>query len=216
MFTISQQEPMEGPDVEQLLGTARLGKSEPLGQLLKLYQNYLTILATTQLDRRLRTRLNPSDLVQETLLAAHRDFLKFRGQSEREFLAWLRQVFINCLHHAIDVHLKAKKRDVRCEISIEHVSTALDMSAQNLGNFLADPGPSPSAAMGRRERAVALADQLAQLKPDYRDVIVLRNLQGLSFEEIAERMDRKTGTVRMLWLRAIEKLKQSYESADQS
>src|SRR4051812_13548839 len=102
MDTVSNTESfMEGPDVEQLLTSAREGDTAPLGELLKLYQNYLTILASTQLDRRLRNRLNPSDLVQETLLAAHRDFQKFRGRSEREFLAWLRQVFINCLHHLI-------------------------------------------------------------------------------------------------------------------
>jgi len=63
----------------------------------------------------------------------------------------------------------------------------------------------------RRERAVALADQLAKLRAPYRDVIVLRNLQGLTFEEIADRMGRNAGAVRMLWLRAIDKFKQVYE-----
>ena len=87
------------------------------------------LLAATQLDGRLHRRLNPSDLVQEAMLAAHRDFEKFRGCSEREFLAWLRQILINCLHHAIETHVKAKRRDVRCEISMEQVSAALDRSA---------------------------------------------------------------------------------------
>jgi len=205
---------MAGSDVEQLLGDARQGQREPLGQLLQLYQNYLNILATTQLDRRLRRRMNASDLVQETMLAAHRDFGKFRGSTEREFLAWLRQILIHCLHHAIETHVKAQRRDVRCEISIDQAGLALDRSATNFAQALADPGPSPSAPARQRERSVALADQLAKLRPEYRDVIVLRNLQGLSFEEIAQRMDRKTGAVRMLWLRAIEKFKQVYEPID--
>jgi RNA polymerase sigma-70 factor, ECF subfamily len=194
--------------VDCLLEEARQGEPEVFGDLLQLYRNYLTILASTQLDRRLRRRMNPSDLVQETMLAAHRDFDKFRGSSEREFLAWLRQILINCLHHAIETHVKAKMRDIRREISIEQVNAALDRTAVNLGNVLADGGPSPSAPARQRERVVALADQLARLRPQYRDVIVLRNLQGLSFEEIADRMDRKPGAVRMLWLRAIEKFKQ--------
>ncbi len=59
-----------------------------------------------------------------------------------------------------------------------------------------------------------MADQLSRLPPQYRDVIVLRNLQGLSFDEVAERMGRKPGTVRMLWLRAIEKFKQIYQPID--
>jgi RNA polymerase sigma-70 factor (ECF subfamily) len=200
--------------VEELLRDARGGDPEPLGRLLQLYRNYLTILAASQLDGRLRRRLNPSDLVQEAMLAAHRDFEKFRGCSEREFLAWLRQILINCLHHAIETHLKAKRRDVRCEISMEQVSTALDRSALNFAHVLADPGPSPSASLRQRERAVALADQLARLRPEYRDVIVLRNLQGLSFDEISDRMNRKPGAVRMLWLRAIDKLKRTCDPID--
>ena len=158
--------------------------------------------------------MNPSDIVQETMLAAHRDFMKFRGVSEREFLAWLRQILINCLHHAREAHFGAKMRDVRCEVSIEQVSAALDRSAADFAQVLADPGPSPSVRVRQREHAVALANQLAKLRPQYRDVIVLRNLQGLSFDEVAERMNRKPGTVRMLWLRAIEKLKQVYEPTE--
>src|SRR4051812_43409404 len=85
--------------VDGLLREARDGNEQQLGRLLTLYRNYLTILATTQLDARLRRRISPSDLVQEAMLGAYRDFLKFRGSSERELLAWLRQILINCLHH---------------------------------------------------------------------------------------------------------------------
>ncbi|OYP39220.1 RNA polymerase factor sigma-70 [Rhodopirellula sp. MGV] len=181
----------------------------PLGDLLQLYRNYLTVLATTQLDQRLRRRMNPSDLVQETMLAAHRDFISFRGSSEPELLCWLRQILMNCLRDAIDLHFNAQKRDLRREISIEAVSAQLDESVGQFANVLADRGPSPSEPTRRRERAVELADQLAKLRPEYRDVIVLRNLQGLSFNEIAERLDRRAGTVRMLWLRAMDKFKQT-------
>jgi RNA polymerase sigma-70 factor (ECF subfamily) len=205
---------MEDDSIATLIEDARGGDGEPLGHLLQLYRNYLTVLATTQLDRRLRRRMNPSDLVQEAMLAAHRDFGQFRGGSERELLGWLRQILINCLHHAIETHLKAKMRDIRCEVSIEQVSASLDRSVVNFGQILADPRPSPSAISRQRERSVAFADQLAQLRPDYRDVLILRNLQGLSFDEIADRMDRKAGAVRMLWLRAIDKLRQIYEPID--
>ncbi|MBN2128006.1 MAG: sigma-70 family RNA polymerase sigma factor [Sedimentisphaerales bacterium] len=202
--TPASEDRLDGHGVEELLQEARGGETDSLGQLLQLYRNYLTILAATQLDRRLRRRLSPSDIVQETMLAAHRDFLKFRGGTERELLAWLRQILINCLHHAIDAHVKSKMRDVRCEISIEQVNSALDRTAVNMAQVLADRGPSPSAPVRQRERAVAIADQLAKLRPAYRNVIVLRNLQGLPFDEIARRIDRKPGAVRMLWLRAID------------
>ena len=94
--------------VPRLFAQAREGNPEALGQLLHLYRNYLTVLATTQLDRRLRRRLNPSDLVQDAMLAAYCDFAKFRGGSERELLAWLRQILINCLRHVIETHVRAK------------------------------------------------------------------------------------------------------------
>ncbi|MFU7560495.1 sigma-70 family RNA polymerase sigma factor [Stieleria sp. JC731] len=199
----------------ELLALAR-GESDnpkadlgPLGDLLQLYRNYLTVLATTQLDQRLRRRMNPSDLVQETMLAAHRDFDNFRGASEPELLCWLRQILMNCLRDAIDTHFHAQKRDMRREISIEAISAQLDESVCHFANILTDRGPSPSEPTRRRERAVELADQLAKLRPEYRDVIVLRNLQGLSFNEIAERLERRPGTVRMLWLRAMDKFKQT-------
>lgn len=205
---------LESPEVSQkptnqLLEQARAGGNESLGDLLRVYQNYLTVLATTQLDHRLRRRMNPSDLVQETMLAAHRDFEAFRGNSEPELLAWLRQILVNCLRDAVDLHLNAQKRDMRREISIEQFSQSLDKSAGDLAAVLADRGPSPSEPARLRERAVELADQLARLRPEYRDVIVLRNLQGLSFNEIAERLDRRPGTVRMLWLRAMDRFKQT-------
>ena len=199
--------PVEPGDVSELLRRARSGSPQAVGPLLEVYQNYLTILAGTQLNSRLRRRVSPSDLVQETMLAAHRDIGQFRGDSEREFLGWLRQILIHSLHHAIETHVTAQKRDVRCEVSMDDVAASVDRSALRLGSALAAPGPSPSSAMRQRERSVALADQLARLRPDYREVIVLRNLQGLSFEEVAQRMDRGKGAVRMLWLRAMEKLK---------
>jgi RNA polymerase sigma-70 factor (ECF subfamily) len=206
--------PPTTPDpVVELVQKAREGSSdgrESLGKLLDVYRNYLTILATTQLNPRLRRRMSPSDLVQETMLGAHRDFQQFRGGSERELLAWLRQILINCLHRAIEVHLNAKKRDLRCEVSIEQVTADLDHSVARFEKALADGGTSPSGQASHRERCVELADQLAKLKPHYRDVIVLRTLQGLSFDEVAERMGRKSSTVRMLWLRAIDKFKEIY------
>lgn len=190
-----------------LLEIARGGDREALGRLLEWYCNYLNILATTQLDRRLQQRLSPSDLVQDTLLAAQRDFPDFRGKSEREFLGWLRQILINSLHRAIDVHLKAGKRDLRREISLDAMNAALDQSAVNLAAILPGDGPSPSSPIQARERSVALANELAKLPEHYREVIVLRNLQSLSFEEIARRLDKSVGSVRMLWLRAIDKFK---------
>lgn len=199
----------ESRNFSEMLVSARNGNREALGDLLQWYCNYLTILATTQLDRRLQRRLSPSDLVQDTLLAAQRDFPDFRGQCERELLGWLRQILINCLHRAIEVHLKAGKRDLRREVSLDDLTTSMDRSALNFGAMIAGSGTSPSSPVHARERSVALANELAKLPQNYREVIVLRNLQSLSFEEIAARMEKSVGAVRMLWLRAIDKFKET-------
>ena len=198
-------------DFLQLLGRARGGDVESLGELLQWYASYLTILATTQLDRRLRRRVNPSDLVQETMLAAHRDFAAFRGASQPEMLGWLRKILINTMHRTFATHVKAGKRDIRREVSIDRISSQMEESACNLASMLPGKAASPSEPMRSRERAVDLANQLNKLPSQYRDVIVFRVLQGLSFDETAHRMDRSSGAVRMLWLRALDQFKLTYE-----
>ena len=141
------------------------------------------------------------------MLAAHRDIARFRGKSEGEFLCWLRQILSNRISHAVDAHVLAKKRDVRREVALDQVGQSFDDSVGTLSQIIPASLPTPSEECRRREVAVQLSNELAKLKPDYRDVIIYRNLQGLAFEEIAERMDRKCATVRMMWLRAIEKFK---------
>lgn len=203
-----------GDSIPPLLEAARRQKSVALGELLQLYRNYLTVLAATHLDNRLRRRMNPSDLVQEAMLAAHQQFQGFRGGTERELLAWLRQILINCLRDGVDNHLRAKKRDLRREVPMEPLSRNSDQSGVFLDRGLADTGPSPSEPSHQRERAVELANQLARLRPEHREVIVLRNLQGLSFNDIAQRMERKPGSVRMLWLRAMDQFRKMHSPSD--
>src|SRR5262245_2506109 len=139
-----------GDAIGSLLSRAKQGDERQLGQLLQLYRNYLSILATAQLDARLRRRVNPSDLVQETMLGAFRDFPQFRGQSERELLAWLRQILINCLHRAYQTHIQAERRDVRREVSLDDVDKSVSRSVARLAHVLVDRSPSPSTSAGQR------------------------------------------------------------------
>ncbi len=201
----------DSQEFDQLLVQARQGHREARGQLLQWYLNYLTILATSQLNQPLRRRVSPSDLVQEAMLAAYRDFGDFRGNSRGELLGWLRQILINTLHRAFATHVKAEKRDIRREISLDQTTQRMDESGGNLARLLPSSSPSPSAPMRSREDAVLLADQLNRLRPDYRDVVVLRVIQGLSFQEIADQMNRSSGAVRMLFLRALNEFKATNE-----
>lgn len=217
MQSLRELESSSREPASRLLQDIRQGATDRLGPLLDSYRNYLRLLATTQIDGKLQAKISPSDLVQETMLGAYRDFAQFRGDSERQFLAWLRQILINRLHVFVQKQVLSKKRDLRREISLEDLGGALARSTANIraGLFLADQGPSPSAHIIRRENAVRLADHLAEMPDHYREIIVMRNLRGMAFDEIAEHMQRTSGAVRMMWLRAIGQLRQRMEGEDQ-
>jgi RNA polymerase sigma-70 factor (ECF subfamily) len=200
-------ETAEVPEV--LLARARSGDAATLGRLLDSYRNYLRLMADTQMGAALRARVDPSDLVQEALLEAHRDFGHFAGGSEPELLAWLRRILARNLLDQARRH-QAQVRDPRREASLEALMAE---SGDGLVAAFAAPGPSPSSQASRREQAVLLADALERLPPDYREVLVLRNLHDLPFEEIAQRLGRKSGAVRMLWARALERLGREMEAA---
>jgi len=199
-----------------LISRARQGSKSSLGSLLEQYRNYLVVLAATQIEKRLQPRVSPSDVVQETMLRAHKNFAQFRGTTESELLAWLRQILVNNLARFVEQHVLAARRDVRREVSIERLGAALEQSTIQLAALVPAQGKSPSMAVQQREEAVVLADRLAQLPDDYREVLVLRNLQGLPFEEVAGRIGRSVGATRMLWLRAIDKLRTIYRKDESS
>lgn len=199
----------------QLIQAAREGEHDAIGRLLSQYVNYLKILASTQLDRKLRHRVSPSDVVQETFCDAHRDFHMFRGNSEREFSAWLRKIMIHNLARIVERHVLAEKRDVRREFSMNDMKKAVDRSTMQMDALLIANQATPSSDAQRRESSVVLADCLAELTEDYRQVVILRNFHGLPFKEVASQMERSPGAVRMLWLRALNQLRTLLEAKDE-
>lgn len=197
-----------GESPERLIAQAQAGSAEDLGRLLELYRNYLMVLARTRVDSALRPRIDASDVVQETYLEALRDFGQFEGKSERELVAWLRRILVRNIADLVRRH-GAQARDWRRQQSLE---LALDRSSQAVHQALAAGISTPSVQAARREQSVLLADALARLPDDYRQVIILRHLERLSFPEIARRMGRTAGAIRMLWARALEKLRGQLES----
>ena len=190
---------------------AREGRSAALEQLLDPYRNYLRVLASTGLDRALRTKADPSDLVQETLLKAQRNYHQFRGATEDEWVAWLRKILARTL---IDLrrHFHYAERNVARERSLD---ASLTRSSAVLGGLAAASGPSPSQGAQQHETGVALADALATLEPDDQEVVVLRSLQEMEWADVGMRMGRSPDSARMLWTRAIRRLGESLGSAAQ-
>jgi len=199
-----------GADVEQLMGRAQAGDAAALGQLLQLYRNYLALLARLNIDARLQGKVDASDLVQETFLKAHRNFGQFRGNTEEELVSWLRQILTNNLANLVRHYLGLKRRDVRLE---RQLAAEMDRSSRLMDGGLIAPGSSPSRQASRREQAVLLADVLKQLPADYREVLILRHLEGLTFAQVAQRLGRTEGSVQKLWVRALARLRRSLGEA---
>jgi RNA polymerase sigma-70 factor (ECF subfamily) len=199
-----------GPDPEQLLRLARAEGGPALGQLLDLYRPYLALLARVQIGRRLQGKVDAADLVQETFLEAHRHFGGFRGSTEAEFVNWLRQILATNLAMLIRRYLGTRRRDVRLE---RELASELDQSSRVLDQGLLARSSSPSQQAARREQAVLLADALGRLPEAYREAIILRHLEGLSFPEVARRMQRSVDSVKNLWARALGRLRRALGEA---
>jgi RNA polymerase sigma-70 factor (ECF subfamily) len=193
-------------DPEHLVVQARAGSTAALGELLELFRSYLELLARLQIGRRLQGKVDAADLVQETFLAAHAGFIEFRGSTEAELAAWLRQILASRLAKLVRYYFGTQGRDVRLE---RELAESIDRSSHAFHQSLAAPQSSPSQHAARREQAVLLAQALKELPETYREVLILRHLEGLTFREIAGRMQRSVDSVEKLWTRALGELRQS-------
>lgn len=193
-------------DHHALLDQARGGSAIATGQLLENYTSYLTLLARVQIGRRLQGKADPGDIVQETFLEAHRQMRNFRGTTEAELLAWLRRILAGQIALMLRRYLGTKGRDVKME---RELAVQIDQSSMIMdGGFVATHS-TPSQHASRREQAVLLAESLEKLPDNYREIIVLRHLEGLSFPEAAARMGKTEDSVQKLWVRALASLRKS-------
>jgi RNA polymerase sigma-70 factor (ECF subfamily) len=193
-------------DLDRLLQQAKAGDGAALGNLLEQYRSYLDLLARLQITRRLQGKVDAADVVQETFLEAHQSFARFQGTTERELVRWLRQILTANLTDLIRKFLGSRRRDVRLE---QELVDEVDQSSLALEHGLVAPGSSPSQQAARRERAVLLAEALARLPANYREVLILHHLEGLSFPEVGRRLDRTLDSVKNVWTRALARLRRS-------
>lgn len=191
-------------DLELMIDRARGGDASALGKLLEAYRNYLTLLARLSLRKRLQGKLGESDVVQEAFLEAHRDFPQFRGRTERELTSWLRRILAHNLANVVRHYCGTRGRDIKLERELQF---ELERSSQAVDRGLVAVQSSPSHQVSEREQMVLVADALKRLPPDYREVLILRHLEGLSFPEVANRMGRTLSSVDKLWVRALTKLR---------
>lgn len=149
----------------------------------------------------LQAKAGPSDIVQDTLLEAHRDFARFHGSGQEELVAWLRHILLNNLRDFRKKFLQSEKRQVAREVPLDEADCVW-----RLYRIASSPQLSSSELLMKAEDQQAVERALGGLPKHYREVIELRHGQQLSFEEISQRMGRSRQAVRKLWCRAIREL----------
>ena len=178
------------------------GDHETIGRPLDGYRDYLRLLARLQLDPRLQGMIDPSDIVQQTMLKAHEKKDQFRGSTEVERAAWLRAILSNQIADALRRH--GRQRGIR-EQSLE---AAQEQSSARINSWLESERSSASQRLMRQERLLSMAGAMAKLPEDQRVALELRHLKGCSVPEVARRMGKNLPAVAGLLHRGLKALRE--------
>jgi RNA polymerase sigma-70 factor (ECF subfamily) len=193
------------PDTDHLLDRASHGDGSARQQLLARHRGRLRAMVAARLDRRLRARLDPSDVVQEALAEAARRLDEYLRDRPLPFYPWLRQLAWERLAKAHRAHLARNKRSIRREEP--DVLGLPDESIAELAQRLVDSASSPSRHALRVELQARVRAALAALPEADREVLVLRYLEQLPLREVAAVLRVGESAVKMRHFRALERLR---------
>jgi RNA polymerase sigma-70 factor, ECF subfamily len=193
----------------RLLLAAIDGPDANVGELLDAYRPFLLAVAEAQLDADLRRKASPSDLVQETIIEAGRDFHRAAFKTDQQVEAWLKTMLMNNLADLRKRYRRAAKRDIRRERSVH------DSRVQHLLDHAVQRAYVRSTRDDQRQMVRdRLARALKRLPSQQRTIILWVHMKGLSLNEIAQRVDRSYDATRMYWKRALKRLKQELQADD--
>jgi RNA polymerase sigma-70 factor (ECF subfamily) len=194
-----------GTGTDQLLDRVEGGDHGARSQLLERHRERLASLVALRMDRRLSSRLDPSDVVQEALLVANDRLPEFARHRSVPFYIWLRQLTLDRLVEQHRRHIWAKRRSVRREQA--EVARLSEESMAQLAERLAGRASSPSAHLRREDLGRAVRQALARLPEQDREFLTLRHLEQLSIREIASVLGITEGAAKVRHVRALERLR---------
>ncbi|MFB0554092.1 MAG: sigma-70 family RNA polymerase sigma factor [Phycisphaerae bacterium] len=198
-----------GQKTRHLVVLAKEGDKSALNQLYRIYAERVRWMVRFRMGRELRSKLESMDLVQDTLIHALSGLDEFTYKDEGDFVRWLSKIAENELRGNLR-RLHAEKRDVRKELRLDNYGTTTgDRFLGTLGSIEAT---TPSVIMSRKEDLAKLAKAMDELKPEYREAIILTKIEGLSYEKVATRLDKSPDAVRMLATRAMVALAAAFRS----
>ena len=185
--------------------------TEPGGESFDKFRSYLRLMANMQIDRRVRSKVDASDIVQQTMLQAHKAREQFRGENDAQRAAWLRQILVRNLHHATR-DMTRDKRDVRREQSMQ---AAAEQSSMRLERLLSNDESTPSMKVQRGENLLQMARAIEELPEAQREALILHYLEQKTMQEIAEELGKTRGAVAGLVRRGLAALREFFGEASE-
>jgi len=184
-----------------LIKRARRGDQDSKERLIRRYYERVRRIVRIRMDARLRRRLDSGDILQETFMSAVAAFDRFDVESEASFINWLSVIAERKIRDAVD-HLTAQRRDARREVSLDLAASEQD--DLSLVDRLPKESPTPLSQLGFQEDSVQLEDAIHDLPEQYRELILLRDYAGYSWDEIAKETGRPSeSAARMMHARAM-------------
>lgn len=197
---------LDEADTELLLQEARAGSTAASAELLQRHRQRLRRMVAVRIDPRLSRRVDPSDIVQETLVIANARLPRYLEESPLPFYPWLRAIAWNRLVDLHRQHVASQRRTVHREAEGDWAFN--QRSVQLLAGRLSSVASAPSARLMREELQQRVSAALLQLPEKLREVLVLRHLEEMPVSEVAAVCGVTEGTVKSRHFRALARLRE--------
>ena len=199
-------------EADQLLEQVRNGDSSAVGLLLDRHRLQLRKMVSLRLDARITGRVDPSDVVQETLSEAAKRLNDYLESRQIPFYPWLRQIAWEKLIQTHRRHIGSRKRSAAREAELPiHLS---DESVASLSRIAVSRQESPSEQIVRAELYRRTAEALERLRPSWKELLIMKYVEQMSVADIAATLEISAGAVSMRHLRAVEALRKELNESE--